>query len=198
MLFIFLYKCPLYKVESVLFLHELYFCIIFTMITKATKEDVPQLVQLVNSAYRGESSKKGWTTEADLLGGTRTDEEAMTEMVTRPDAVVLKYIDNDETIGCVYLKDQRPKLYLGMLTVKPDLQAQGIGKKLLFAAEDHARQNGFQVVVMTVISVRHELIAWYQKRGYQLTGKKKPFPSDDPRFGIPRQKLEFVVLEKAM
>ena len=168
------------------------------MITKATKEDVPELVRLVNSAYRGESSRKGWATEADLLGGIRTDEEAMTEMVTRPDALVLKYFAEDEIIGCVYLKNQHPKLYLGMLTVKPDIQAQGIGKKILHASENYAKENGFSSIVMTVISLRHALIDWYIRRGYHFTGEKKPFPSGDPRFGIPKRELEFVVLEKTL
>lgn len=168
-------------------------------IFKAVVEDVAQLNVLVNSAYRGEGSKQGWTTEADLLGGVRTDEEAITEMVTRPDAVVLKCVDEqDRIIGCVYLKNQKTKLYLGMLTVQPNLQAQGIGKKLLAAAEDYAKSERFEAIIMTVISARKELIAWYERRGYQLTGEKKPFPSDDPRFGIPKQQLEFVVLEKKL
>lgn len=155
------------------------------------------MVQLVNSAYRGEGSKKGWTTEADLLGGVRTDEEAMKEMVTRPDAVVLKDVDEaGAIIGCVYLKNQQKNLYLGMLTVQPDIQAQGIGKKLLEASEDHAKELALPAIMMTVISARHELIAWYERRGYQLTGERKAFPSSDPRFGLPKQDLEFVVLQK--
>lgn len=178
--------------------NDLIFAPLTKMITEATKEDVPQLVVLVNSAYRGDSSKKGWTTEADLLGGIRTDEAAMMEMVTHTDAVILKYVIENEIAGCVYLKNQQPKLYLGMLTVKPDIQTQGIGKKLLAAAEDYAREKGFGCIVMTVISKRHELIAWYRKRGYLLTGEKKPFPANDPRFGIPKQELEFVVLEKPL
>jgi len=168
------------------------------MITKATKEDVPQLVKLVNSAYRGESSRKGWATEADLLGGIRTDDEAMTEMVTRPDALVLKYLSEDEITGCVYLKNQHPKLYLGMLTVEPGIQAQGIGKKILQASEEYAKENGYSSIIMTVISLRHALIDWYIRRGYLLTGEKKPFPSGNPRFGIPKQELEFVVMEKVL
>lgn len=168
-------------------------------ITKAEAADVPSLTKLVNSAYRGESSKKGWTTEADLLGGIRIDEEAMHEMVARIDATVLKCLDENKNInGCVYLKNQKPKLYLGMLTVQPDIQTQGIGKKLLKASEEYAKENGFHSIVMTVISVRHELIAWYERRGYNLTGERKPFPAHDPRLGLPKQDLEFVVLEKLL
>lgn len=169
------------------------------MITKATAQDVSKLVALVNSAYRGESSKKGWTTEAGLLDGVRTDDAAMKEMVTRPDATVLKYVDEEGAIiGCVYLKNQQKNLYLGMLTVQPDIQAQGIGKKLLAAAEDHAKEQRLSSIVMTVISARRELIAWYERRGYQLTGERKAFPSSDPRFGLPKQDLEFVVLRKEL
>ena len=169
------------------------------MITKANEEDVPKLVELVNSAYRGESSKKGWTTEADLLGGIRTDEDAMKEMVLQADAAVLKYVDEESKInGCVYLKKQDKSLYLGMLTVRPDIQAQGIGKNLLNAAEDYAKELGLNSIIMTVISVRHELIDWYRRRGYQLTGERKAFPSSDPRFGLPKQDLEFVVLSKQL
>lgn len=159
--------------------------------------DVPQLVQLINSAYRGESSKKGWTTEADLLGGIRTDEEGLIELINKPNAVILKYIEGEELTGCVYLKNQGSQLYLGMLTVSPAKQTGGIGKKLLKAAEIYAQQQGCSKVVMTVISVRHELIAWYVRHGYRITGERKPFP-DDPRFGIPKQPLEFVVLEKML
>jgi ribosomal protein S18 acetylase RimI-like enzyme len=166
------------------------------LITRAAIKDVPQLVQLVNSAYRGEASKRGWTTEADLLDGIRTDTDSMQELINKPDAVILKYCSQPgELAGCVYLKKQNRQMYLGMLTVAPQLQAAGIGRQLLKAAEEHAKQQGCHSVVMSVISVRHELIAWYERHGYRKTGQVEPFPSD-PRFGIPRQPLEFVVLEK--
>ncbi len=162
----------------------------------ASKADVPQLVKLVNSAYRGDSSKKGWTTEADLLDGIRTDEEALTRMIQQPHSVILLCTnDQNELAGCVNLQKQEEKMYLGMLTVSPVIQAKGIGKALLRAGETHAKEKGCSVVTMTVITVRHELIQWYERRGYYDTGERKPFP-DDPRFGIPKQPLEFVVMEK--
>lgn len=164
---------------------------------QASREDIPALVELVNSAYRGESSKKGWTTEADLLDGIRTDEQALNDLISTKGSVMLVQEDeNGQIVGCVNLQSKPGKLYLGMLTVSPLLQGGGIGKKLLYAADEFARQQNVPFIEMTVISVREELINWYKRHGYQETGEKKPFPSNDPRFGIPKQVLEFIVLEK--
>lgn len=165
-------------------------------ISKATVEDIPQLVQLVNSAYRGESSKLGWTTEADLLEGIRTDEESLKELMNKEGSVLLKYVDGQHITGCVNLQKQGGQIYLGMLTVAPHMQAKGIGKQLLFASEKYASENNCTSIIMTVITVRNELIQWYQRHGYQLTGERKPFPMSDPRFGLPKQTLEFFVLKK--
>ena len=166
------------------------------MITKATSDDIPELNKLVNSAYRGESSKKGWTTEERLLGGIRTDEEGLTQTFENKNVTILKYTENDKIIGTVSLEKQGEKLYLGMLTVSPDLQGGGIGKQLLKAAEVFAQEENIPIIVMTVISVRAELIAWYERHDYVRTGEIKPFPMDDPNFGLPKEFLEFIVLEK--
>src|SRR6478735_6201421 len=166
------------------------------MVESALESDIPVLNILVNSAYRGESSKAGWTTEADLLGGIRTDEAGLKALMQAQDAVILKYAENNKILGCVYLKKEDDKLYLGMLTVVPTLQNKGIGKILLAAAENEARKRNCIAVFMSVISIRTELINWYQKHGYVNTGKRKPFPEDDPRFGIQKLKLEFNILEK--
>ena len=166
------------------------------MITKATTNDIPELNILVNSAYRGESSKKGWTTEEHLLGGIRTDEEGLLQTFENEQITILKYTENDKIIGTVSLEKQGEKLYLGMLTVSPDLQGGGVGKQLLKAAEVFAREEKIPKIVMTVISVRAELIAWYERHGYIRMGETKPFPMDDPNFGMPKEFLEFVVLEK--
>ena len=162
----------------------------------ATVSDAPRLNQLVNSAYRGDASRQGWTTEADLLDGTRIDEAAIRDLIARPDTTVLTYWEEDALLGCVELRISEKKLYLGMLSVKPDTQGKGIGKKLMAAAEDHARSQGIPVIFMTVISARKELIDWYVRHGYRLTGERKPFVVPDQRWGIPKQNLEFVVLEK--
>jgi ribosomal protein S18 acetylase RimI-like enzyme len=168
------------------------------MISKATATDAPELNRLVNSAYRGDSSRQGWTTEADLLDGTRTDAIAIKELIETPGITVLKYVVEDEIIGCVELKKEDGKLYLGMLTVNPTTQGKGIGKQLLNAAEEEATKQNCSSLFMTVISVRKELIDWYVRHGYQLTGARKPFAFNDPRFGQPKMKLEFVVLEKKL
>jgi ribosomal protein S18 acetylase RimI-like enzyme len=167
-------------------------------ITPASPADVPVLNKLVNSAYRGESSKKGWATEADLIDGTRIDEAAMLDLINEKNTTVLKYTEENVIRGCVELRKEGNNLYLGMLTVQPDLQAKGIGKKLMFAGEDFGRKQGCKKVTMTVVSVRDKLIGWYERHGYRLTGERKPFNMPDERWGIPKQPLEFVVMEKAL
>ncbi|RYG50024.1 MAG: GNAT family N-acetyltransferase [Chitinophagaceae bacterium] len=166
-------------------------------ISVAAREDIAALTSLINSAYRGESSKQGWTTEADLLKGSqRTDEPSMAVLLQDTNARILKYVSHDETItGCVYLRHEDGGLYLGMLTVSPAAQGQGIGKKLLFAAENYAANEGCTFIIMNVISVRHELIDWYKKHGYIDTGNRSPFP-EDHRFGVPTRELEFMILKK--
>lgn len=167
-------------------------------ILPATPEDAPALSLLVNSAYRGDSSRQGWTTEADILEGTRTDTEVLEHLIQRPDTIVLKYVEADEILGCVELQTAKDAMYLGMLTVAPKLQGRGIGKELMIAAEDEARKQKCKKIYMTVISVRAELIAWYVRHGYTDTGERKPFRFNDPRFGQPKQELEFAVLEKEL
>lgn len=168
------------------------------MISIATLPDVPSLVQLINSAYRGEGSKQGWTTEADLIGGLRTDAEELQKIINKSDSVILKYVNEPDTlIGCVRLKKQDDKIYLGMLSVSPTLQAKGIGKQLLQAAEVYAQKENIPIIYMTVISVRPELIAWYERHGYQQTGEVIPFEPNE-KFEILNRPLEFLVLEKAV
>ena len=167
-------------------------------ITKATIADIPALCVLVNSAYRGETSRKGWTTEADLLGGTRIDEAMLLEYMETPHSIILTCLNGaGKMIGCVHLQKKRDQLYLGMLTVAPELQAGGIGKLLLQASEAKAKEEGCQCVVMTVITSRHELIGWYKRHGYIETGEKQPFPTNE-RFGKPKAPLEFLVLQKTL
>jgi len=167
-------------------------------ISKATAADIPSMVTLINSAYRGESSKKGWTTEADLLGGVRTSEKSLQDTMNKPGAVILvNRNDNGDITACVYLQKEPGTFYLGMLTVSPLLQAGGIGGRLLNAAEAYVKEQNGNNITMTVISVRAELIAWYERHGYAKTGESKPFPTD-PAFGIPKQPLEFVVMKKIL
>jgi ribosomal protein S18 acetylase RimI-like enzyme len=166
-------------------------------ISTATEQDIPALDSLVNSAYRGDSSRQGWTTEADLLDGIRTSEHSLRAMLQNPNSLILKYEEASNLLGCVYLETKGNDLYLGMLTVSPDAQTNGIGKQLLLAAEQIALDRKCRAITMTVITVRQELLAWYERRGYRPTGETQPFP-DDPRFGVPKQPLEFIVLEKVL
>lgn len=167
-------------------------------IASATQADIPALVLLVNSAYRGDSSKKGWTTEADLLDGVRVIPETLLEQMNTSGQHFLKAIDQTGAIiGCVSLLEKSNKIYLGMLTVEPNIQGGGIGKLLMQASETFTQSIGINVIEMTVISVRAELIAYYERRGYRQTGEKRPFPND-PKFGIQKQALEFIVMEKTL
>lgn len=168
------------------------------MITKATLQDIPALNILINSAYRGETSKKGWTTEANLLEGKRTNEEELTETILNPKNTILKYIENNKIIGSVLLVEKEHQLYLGMLTVSPELQNSGIGKKLLAEAENHAKVLGLSSIIMTVISVREELIAWYKRHGYVDTGEREAFPESGIHVTVSEVPLEFIYLEKLL
>jgi len=168
------------------------------MIVKAVAEDISALNTLINSAYRGEFSKKGWTTEAHLLEGGRTTEAELLDIIQDTSNTLLKYSDNSKIIGCVLLKVKKSELYLGMLTVSPDIQNSGIGKKLLHQAEVFAAEIHLPKIVMTVISVREELIAWYKRNGYVDTGAREPFPVSDVFNPTTQEPLEFMVLEKVI
>ena len=167
----------------------------------ATMADLTDLHRLVEHAYRGEEARKGWSHEADLLGGQRTDVEALTEVIVDSSRVVLLAHRNDVLTGCVMLARQDDgSAYLGMLSVEPGLQAGGLGRRLLEVAETEARTRfAADRVEMTVIRQRPELIAWYERRGYALTGATADFPMDDERFGQPKRRdLQFVVLSKTL
>ncbi|MDX6189795.1 GNAT family N-acetyltransferase [Flavobacterium sp. Fl-318] len=166
------------------------------MITKATLADIPALNLLINSAYRGESSKKGWTTEADLLEGKRTTEEELTQTIQDPKNTILKFTENGKIISSVLLVEKEHQLYLGMLTVSPELQNSGIGRKMLTEAENHAKSLGLNSIIMTVISVREQLIAWYKRNGYEDTGEREAFPQSEIHVNISEKPLEFIYFEK--
>lgn len=168
-------------------------------ISPASAADIPALLTLLNKAYRGEASQQGWTSEAHLIAGEkRTDEETLAGLFKDPNSLFLKHSDTNHVInGCVNLQKKEHRLYLGMLSVSPTQQGSGIGKKLLQAAEIHARQMGVHTIYMTVISVRDELIDWYKRHGYADTGVREPFMEDE-RSGKHLQKLEFMVLEKKL
>jgi ribosomal protein S18 acetylase RimI-like enzyme len=168
------------------------------MTTIATLEDVTSLEKLINSAYRGETSKKGWTTEANLLEGKRITTDELIQIIKEKENTIFKFTENNKIIGCVLLVNKVNKLYLGMLTVSPELQNSGIGKQLLHEAEVYALALGLPKIAMTVISIRKELIAWYNRHGYVDTGAREPFPLNDTDAIIANQALEFIVMEKIM
>ncbi|HEY9093004.1 GNAT family N-acetyltransferase [Parasphingorhabdus sp.] len=169
------------------------------IIRVAQEQDIPALHKLIESAYRGDSAKRGWTHEADLLGGQRTDVAALREIIEDKDQTILLAMDGADIAGCVQLvRVNEGTAYLGLLTVDPERQTGGLGKLLIREAEQYAAINWqAQVMEMTVIRQRSDLIAYYERRGYALTGERRPFPLDDPRFGLPKTKeLEFAVLRK--
>ncbi len=165
----------------------------------ANAADIPAIKDLLNSAYRGDASRKGWTTEADLIAGdVRTDENNLAEVLAKPDSIFLKYENAaEQLIGCVNLQKHADRIYLGMFSVSPVLQGGGVGKAMLFAAEEYTKQIKCRAIYMHVISLRSELIAWYMRHGYADTNNRVPF-NEDGLTGKHMQKLEFMVLEKAM
>lgn len=170
------------------------------IIRPTVRADLPALHTLVERAYRGDGARAGWTHEADLLGGQRTDLAALNETLSDPAQRLLVAERDGALAGCVLVRRLAgEEAYLGLLTVDPVRQAGGLGRRLLVAAEDHARDEGARSMEMTVIVQRADLIAWYERRGYRVTGERRPFPLDDPRFGLPRRRdLEFAVLEKPL
>jgi ribosomal protein S18 acetylase RimI-like enzyme len=167
----------------------------------ATVTDVAAIVQLVESAYRGEGSRAGWTTEADLLEGQRTDAAAVTEMLDPPESTVLLAEDGGQLVGCCRLERRSgAEAYFGMFSVQPLQQGEGVGRQLLAEAERIARDDwAATTMIMTVIAQRTELIAWYERRGYRLTGETEPFPYGNERYGVPRRPdLVFAVLTKPL
>jgi ribosomal protein S18 acetylase RimI-like enzyme len=162
--------------------------------------DIPAIVALVESAYRGDSGRRGWTTESDLLDGQRVDTAGVEAIVAKPDSRVLLGESGGKLLVCCHIEKQDRACYFGMFAVDPRLQGGGVGRQTLVEAERIARDEWkCTKMEMTVISVRDELIAWYERRGYRRTGKFKPFPYGDERFGIPRRDdLRFELLEKPL
>lgn len=164
----------------------------------ATVDDVPAVVTLVTSSYRGEASRAGWTTEADLLDGERLDPQVLRADIERPDSKVLLAERSGELVACAHVAVEDGAGYFGMFAVRPDLQGAGLGKQVLGEAERVAREEWrLPAMRMTVLTARADLIAFYERRGFRRTGATKPFPYGDERFGRPRREdLEFAVLEK--
>lgn len=166
----------------------------------ATAADIPALIELVTSAYRGDASRVGWTTEADILDGQRIDAEGIQADLDRPRSVILLVEQDNQLLACCHVADEDGHGYFGMFSVSPKAQGGGLGKQLMQRAEAHVHEQWqLPVMQMTVIDCRDELIAFYERRGYVRTGIKKPFPYGDARFGIPkRDDLQFEILQKPL
>ncbi|WP_370462425.1 GNAT family N-acetyltransferase [Nocardiopsis sp. FR6] len=167
---------------------------------QARPDDVPALVELVNSCYRGESSTQGWTTEAHLLDGQRVDADGMAELLERTNTMVLVAESQGRIVACCELQRGVNGAYFGMFSVLPAIQGGGLGKRVLAEAERRAAQQwGCRLMRMKVLKQRPELIAWYERRGYTSTGKTEPFPYGDETLGLPRRAdLAFVELTREL
>jgi len=168
-------------------------------ITQAEKHDAGQIADLVNSAYRGEYSKQGWTTEADLVAGRRTETDEIEQLIATDDSMFLLCKVEAQLIGSVHLQKQAEQVYIGMLAVSPPLQGRGVGKQLLFAAEQAAQRTwAVNKSLMSVIESRSELIAFYERSGYRRTGINKAFPLK-PELWTPKvTDLRLEILEKIL
>ena len=166
----------------------------------AEQKDIDDIVALVESAYRGEKSKQGWTTESHFINGQRTDAEEVSTLIGRENSVLILCFDNHELLATIQIQKTGDKCYLGMFAVQPQKQSLGIGSLLLEQAENYARQHWqCRVMTMLVITIRQELIEWYRRKGYRPTGEKQRFPYHEPRFGLPaRDDLMLDTYEKEL
>jgi ribosomal protein S18 acetylase RimI-like enzyme len=174
------------------------------LLERVVEADYAAVVELANLAYRGTGKPDGavdasWNVEAGLVEGPRLTEATLREeLAEKPELLVWREVPGGPLMGTVWMQ---PKVdgvwYLGLLTVRPDVQDRKLGRALLTAAEAYARERGGRRITMTVLSGRDELMGWYERRGYRKTGETQPYPYGDGRHGRPlRDDLHFVVMEK--
>lgn len=174
------------------------------VLREATEADYAEIIDLANLAYRGrEGTKPSWNVEQGIVGGQRLNDSLLREeLAAKEDGALLVYRDDPQgpLLGTAWLNPEDDGAWsLGLVTIRPELQNQQLGRRLLDAVENYARQRGAKLIVIGVLHVRETLIAWYERRGYRKTGETEPYPTDDPRFGTPlRENLHFVIMEKAL
>ncbi len=163
----------------------------------AAAADIPALHALVERSYRGIAAREGWTHEADLIRGPRTDVETLAATIADPAQRVLLYEADGVLIASVTISDHGDGVaYMGMLAVEPGRQGGGIGRWMMAAADRAAvSEFGARRIEMTVIAQRTELVAYYERRGYAQTGERRLFPVD---VGPGREALEMTVLARAL
>lgn len=169
----------------------------------ASPDEAEAVAALVHTAYRSEESRQGWTSEAHLVAGRRTDPESVRDLAVADAGLVLAAVTDDDPpalVACCHLEHRGTSAYLGMFAVQPRHQGQGIGHLVLEAAEAYARDTwGVPTLEISVLNHRPELVAWYERCGFTLTGHSHPFPYDDARFGIPqRPDLELLAMAKRL
>jgi ribosomal protein S18 acetylase RimI-like enzyme len=174
------------------------------VLRKAVPADYAEIIDLANLAYRGrEGAVPSWNIERGIVGGQRLNDSLLREeLAAKPDGALLVYRedDDDPLSGTAWLNPESDGVWsMGLLTVRPELQNQQLGRKLLAGAEAYASECGAKRMRIGVLHVRDSLIAWYERRGYRATGETEPYPSDDPRFGTPlRDNLHFLIMEKGI
>ena len=172
------------------------------VLRKAVEADYDEIIDLANLAYRGrEGAVPSWNIEKGIVSGSRLDQALLhEELAAKPDGALLVYREEPEgqLLGTAWLNPESDGIWtMGLLTIRPELQNQQLGRRLLAAAEQYAHDRGAKRMQIGVLHVRETLIAWYERRGYRATGETEPYPTDDPRFGTPLQKnLNFLIMEK--
>ena len=164
----------------------------------ATPADVPRVAALIEIAYRGEVAATGWTNEAAILKGPRSSPQEVERLVLAADARFVLALDGDFLLGSALIKRHGDGAYFGMFAIEPTRQQQGLGKVIMTQCETAARELwAARYLRLTVISLRHELIAWYERRGFVLTGEREPFPFAEAP-GAVRTDFDLVVLQKPL
>ena len=157
----------------------------------AIDNDIPALASLINRSYRGDSSRAGWTTEADLLSGQRIDEAGLIHLLNDPESLILIAHSEESILATIHAQHENESVHFGLFAVEPSLQGGGIGKELLAYAESEAIHKwGVRTAIMEVITHRSELIEYYERRGYVRNGEMIAFPESD----LWDQKVDFLEL----